>query len=280
VELAAELATLLPPSGRKDRVVTLASSSSRLLPRLPQRASVLADQFLSARGVRRVLGRVRQVGSSYETESPPVVRIDADAVFDCTGASRNPMDGPLHKLAQSHASHQGFVGRSGMVRVRDTLQLYGCDNIFVAGDAGVVERELDLWQDGGKDCEKTAYAAIEAGNLAAENARRLLRVGPSQYLNTPLLTFPKDAFPGSSFPRLFAVSLGKWDGILCFGPLVIGGILAAATKVVIEKLTVSGVRSGGLAAFTIQALESLSYGLTNGISWMIRLGKHRKLARA
>jgi NADH dehydrogenase FAD-containing subunit len=280
VELAAELATRLPSFGRKPRIVTLASSSARLLPRLPCRAGVLAENFLLARGVRRVHGRVRKIGAAFETETPPRVRVDADAVFDCTGATRNPLDVPLRRLVESDPSHKGFLGRSGMVRVRDTLQLYGTDNIFVAGDAGVVDKELDLWEDGGQDGEKTAYAALEAGNIAAVNALRVLRAQSVDSSSIELLTFPKDAFPGASFPRVFAVSLGKWDGVMCIGPFVISGVLAAVSKVLIEKLTVQSVGRGGLAAITIQALEFTGYGLANGLAWILRLGKHPRVARA
>jgi NADH dehydrogenase FAD-containing subunit len=280
VELAAELATRLPPIGHKPRIVTLASSSARLLPRLPYRAGVLAENFLLERGVRRVHGRIKQVGAAFETETPPRVRVDADAVFDCTGAIRNPMDAPLRRLVESIPSNKGFLGRSGMVRVRDTLQLYGTDNVFVAGDAGVVEKELDLWENGGKDGEKTAYAALEAGKIAAVNGLRLIRAQSVATSNIELLTFPKDAFPVSSFPRVFAVSLGKWDGVMCIGPFVFGGVLAAVSKVVIEKLIVQSVRRGGLAAITAQALEFTGYGIANGLAWILRLGKHPRLAKA
>jgi NADH dehydrogenase FAD-containing subunit len=172
-----------------------------------------------------------------------------------------------------------FVGRSGMVRVRDTLQMYGAENILIAGDAALVDHELDLWHDGGRDGEKTAYAALEAGRVAAENAIRILRrCSDSEKPVSSLLRYPEDAFPGRAFPRLFTVSLGQWDGILSVGPVVIGGILAAATKYTVETLIMSSVRRGGIATQTMSFLEGVGFRMATTFAWLARR-RQRHFAR-
>jgi apoptosis-inducing factor 2 len=264
VELAGELATRLPHTVD----ITLAASQLALLPRLPPRAGRLAADFMLRKNIRRVVGRVRPGDRDREyvcdggSGTDPVV-LTADVVFHCVGTSPSSNGDALRKLVEGSPSGDG----GKLTRVRDTLQLYNAENVFVAGDAGVVDNELALWENGGLDGEKTAYAATEAGRLAADNAVRLLR---GNFVGR-MLHYPQDAFSGSAYPRMFAVSLGKWDGVLCLGPVVIGGVLAALTKVAIERFSVAALHRGGLADSAWTAIENVTYRLTNLVTTISRL---------
>lgn len=141
--------------------------------------------------------------------------------------------------------------------VLDTLQLPNAPHIFVAGDAHRVPGELDL---GELACEKTAYAAESAGQLAARNVITLVRsdrllIGGSRRLHR----YPVDAFPMSQFPRLFVVSLYKYHGILCIGPLVLTGVLAAVVKLMIEVLGVSAAKQDSLFSMVFRVMEGVAY---------------------
>lgn len=291
VELAAELAELRGRSGLRSPPplrVTLASSGARLLPRLPRRAAALSEHFLAARGVVRVRKRLRPdcrkqppsgaAGTAgaqiYVSEDASPTTVAADVVFDCTGARRRPAGEALRAYAESCGRGAFAPGRAGLVRLRDTLQLVGSDSVFVAGDAGVVDRELALEDDGGLGCEKTAYAAMEGGRVAAHNVTELLR-GDGGAGGGKLRRFPKDAF-GGAFPRMFLVSLGKWDGVVCLGPLAFGGPLAPLLKVVVEFVSVRAVSRGGLIDRVWTATERVQYSIVRGIA---AVGRWHKLAR-
>jgi apoptosis-inducing factor 2 len=290
VEMAAELAEIQKRYARSEMrllfpKIILASSGDRLLPRLPRRAGMLAEQFLLSRGVKRVTRRLRREGEAegrrcvanpeslsrehvYVAADGSGLRVSADVVFDCTGSRRNKRGDALRAYASSCADSAVFPGRAGMVRVRKTLQLYGSDNVFVAGDAGAVDHELLLEHEGGLGGEKTAYAAVEGGRLAAQNVTQLLRAGAATDMRAgplQLRRYPGDAF-GGPFPRMFAVGLGKWDGVLCVGPLVLGGPVVALTKTVIEFMSVRAVSRGGFVESVWTSTERLLYGVVQALS--------------
>lgn len=275
VELAAELVELPRRLSSAPPQITLAASGRFLLPRLPPRAGARADAFLSSRGVKRVTARLRRVGGSteYVSDDGGGVRLSADVVFDCTGSQGSAAGDALRTFATSRDRRAVAPGRAGMVRVRDTLQLYNADNIFVAGDAAVVDSELALVGDGGLGCEKTAYAAVEAGRLAAANVVSLLHAA-----NAGLRRYPTDAF-GGAFPRVFAVSLGKWDGVLCFGPVVVAGPLAALTKWIIEWFSVRAVAGGGLVEAAWSLNERFTYSAVRAATCWQRLPRRQQAPR-
>lgn len=281
VELAAELSEVETRRQNKRQLgirgsvpqsqsrIWLAAPGGHLIPRLPERASRRVRRFLDENGVTIVNSRLApdrtvpaKVASNtrvdYVSDDDAGLRVSADLVFDCTGPQQSSFADPIRRLARGHRSQSAVLtGRAGLVNVRDTLQLPEFDNVFVAGDAAVVREELKPRNDGGLGCEKTAYAAIEAGRLAAENIWALARSnGPYvAQSSVSLKRYPFDAFPGQRFPRLFAVSLGRWDGVICLGPLVIGGPAAALCKFAVQGLCVRAVDRGGLAASTLAFVE-------------------------
>lgn len=269
VETAAELAVGLPPNmGPR---ITLATTNT-LLPRLPQQAQHYALEWLQAAGVEVVRARVSQSGSSpshrnecdgggarvFECESGPET-LCADLAIRCTRArtsrslhyadSSTPSTptmtrngGGWQALAAGGVCADQDITKRGAVEVRGTLQLRRSANILVAGDVALAPGELDIKSAFG---EKTLYAAMAAGRLAARNVCALDAAARRGERQPVLELYPEHAFPLGVFPRLFAVSLHESDGCLCVGPLVVTGRVAVFTKRVSALLgaaATSGIR--------------------------------------
>lgn len=214
------------------------------------------EEWLLRHGVRVVKsrlirGRRAENGRVIYRSEDGGNTIEADVAFVCTGGVANGSAAAL--LAGGVCSPDGIL-RDGAVNVLETLQLREAPNIFAAGDASMTPGELDMRGTAG---EKTAYAAGEAGILAARNVARLVAER-----EVPLLRYPVDAFPLGRFPRLFAVSLYKYDGVVCIGPAVLTGLLAALTKYLIEVLGVRSVRQAGLLSSLFQMAERFMYTLS------------------
>ncbi len=239
VELAAELTELPVAALCAPRSVTLVCSTFELLVTLPERARWYAEMWLRNKGVRVVTGgRLAKseddctlICTSHDGTVPTRFK-GADAILWATGTIKN--------RALNAMNHGGLVASedldpNGRVFVRATLQLPRARHIFACGDCSVVacDQQRDL-------ASKTAYAAIEAGRLAARNVMLLdaaIRADVQLSLNQ-LLRYPEHAFPLGTFPQVFCISLGKSDGIFCIGPLVITGKIAVLAKRTIEKLNV------------------------------------------
>lgn len=243
VELAAELALGLPRE--KPPLITLATSARGLLPRLPDRAREYAKTWLQSRHVRLVQERVRpSLPTQQHGEDDGDIALNrdgcdgplrADVTFWCTGPGSS---GASNALVVGGVATPQHIGVCGRVLVRPTLQLPSEPNIFAAGDCALVAGELIR---DGHFAEKTAYAAMEAGRLAASNICALVRAEQRSVPVRRLMRFPEHAFPLGVFPRLFCVSLYKDDGILCIGPVVITGYFAAVSKRAIEALSTAAL---------------------------------------
>lgn len=215
-------------------------------------------------GITIILGTVNHP-IAFSKAGPKVVTLDrgidliADVVLDCTGASSSrSTGGPIVSLgAKPHYN--------GAIVVEPTLQLPqpGLSHIFVAGDAAYIPGELEFGSHG-KGCEKTAYGAEASGIVVAKNIESLL----NRKRRLSLRRYPDNAFPLQRFPRLFVISLYKYDGILCLGPVVITGITAAVVKALIESLGTSAARGNVLAQHCFWLLEILSFGLVGATQWV------------
>ena len=66
-----------------------------------------------------------------------------------------------------------------------------------------------------------------AASTSAANVRRAAR-------GEPLAPYPRAAVGSERSPRVYAVSLGAYDGVLAFNNLVVSGAIAAVAKRVLE----------------------------------------------
>lgn len=208
--------------------------------------------------------RLPSGGYRYEDDSNPAVTVSPDLVFECTGAKSNDA---TSALIAGGVCDGNIVQQDGGLMVLDTLQLPDAPHIFVAGDASRVPGELEM---GGLACEKTAYAAEESGKLAARNVAILMRC-ESLIAGRPrqLLRYPDDAFPRRKFPRLFVVSLYKYHGILCMGPVVISGVLPGIVKFAIEVFGVSSAKVDSVISVLFRLLERISYYVATLLTFMV-----------
>lgn len=152
-------------------------------------------------------------------------------------------------------------GRGAALRVHPDLRVVGADRVYAAGDVvggitgdagggGVVAAD----QATAPAYERTAYAAVSTGTLAARNIVAAAAATPPTPSSTSSSvgacrqpepgsgTYPADAFPFGRFPLLSIVSTGPRDAVAVAGHVVVAtGWVAAAAKAAIRWLAVGGV---------------------------------------
>jgi hypothetical protein len=107
-------------------------------------------------------------------------------------------------------------------------QLAGQRHVYACGDC------VDM------PYERTAFLAELMANMVAANIRR-------QEAGSALLSFPGGACQGAATPPTVAsISLSKWDGVLQFNGLVVGGLPAVLVKRMIEESIVRVARGSSL----------------------------------
>ena len=190
--------------------------------------------------------------------------LTADLLFWCTGERPASMAFPGLLAAAARDQPGAAAGgvaagcrvSPGQPRVLQSLQLAGAPNVFAAGDCAVAEGL------------RTAFAAELSAGLAARNIMRLasgkplLRFPEGGWAHAPSDVWSKncpkkqhlpqawlraDACHGARrLPKIAAVSLYKFDGVLQFNRLVLHGFAAVATKWLVEYLQVrfKGVLTG------------------------------------
>ena len=211
VELAAEIAGHFVKS--KKKTVTLVTSKSRLLDRMPHKAGEYAAQWLQKRGVEVIFNT--KCSSSTKQDGAVNIQLSAgksilaDLVYNCTGIDGLPGTSLISKsLGQCSSDSRGGIS------INSHFQVLGASNIFACGDAVA------------GTFEKTAYAADLSANIAAENVIRMHRRSNYSFLLKA----------DDQFPSVACVSLYKWDGLMQLNGLVLTGFIAAFTKVFIEFL--------------------------------------------
>lgn len=113
--------------------------------------------------------------------------------------------------------------------------------VYACGDCADVPR-----------CPKTALVADLQAELVARNVLRGLH-------GQPPLEFPQGVCFGRDVPpTICAVSLYKHEGVLVFGWLVVGGVLAAAAKALIERMQVAAARGNTAARGVWGLMERIS----------------------
>jgi len=180
-------------------------------------------------------------------------RVDADLVLSCMGMLPHTPAGPSAGTpgVDPEASAWGVHlprDRRGALTVNDFLQVTGHTNIFAVGDCMVHKRSAEL---------KLGHTAEVNGHLVSANIARLLE-------GKPLLPYPDGVTGASTTPRLYAISLGKYDGVVAFNWLTFGGPLAALMKWVLEWTKVRWVTNTfvGYWFWTIADVTSMFLGRT------------------
>lgn len=227
VELACELAERQKKRG--GGTVNLLHSGPRLLDTLPEFVSEYASKALVSRGVRVY------VGQTYDREGDSFIGvmnknvIQGDRVAWCVGAKPNTdflrVKGSRFVDSQDYEDGEGSVDEDddalhvpldiiGRIRVDDgTRQVIGLDDVYAVGDCACKLPDQML----------ASYAHWEAEYVA----KRLLCEGDENKL--------RRLGPYRLPPRLMAISLGPFDGVVLWGDrVVLRGWFAACLKALVQ----------------------------------------------
>lgn len=235
VELAAEILEAYPSTQ-----LTLVTSGRTLCSAFPAAVGVECRQWLEARGASLIFE------SPVESSRPDSVtlrggqKLAADIVYMCTGAP--PASEPLRPTLLSH------LDPSGRLRVNEHLEVAAATS--PGGDQepllrpGSEDRVSGARAQAGVSRWSRVYAM---GDVAAHPSQEL-KVGHTAELNAhvaaanvvraargePLLSYPHGAVGACRSPRVFAISLGAYDGVLAMNGVVLMGAVAAIAKRLIE----------------------------------------------
>jgi NADH dehydrogenase FAD-containing subunit len=200
VEIAAELA-----SRTKNKQITLVHANTRLLERLPLKASKYAKKYLRNHDVKIILNEkiVQHQKKQFTTDKGRV--ITADLGIWSAGNKWNPSF--LQEFSPKVYSPRGAL------KTNQFLQLKGYPNIFVGGDITAIPEE------------KTAQNTERHADLISKNTKRLIK--------------KQKLAPYSIQLRPIVVNLGKWKGILTYSELVFNGLLPGIAKQLVDWWTVN-----------------------------------------
>jgi len=203
-EIAGELVT--KTHGKR---LIIVHPHDRLLERNPVKASNYARKFLEGRGVQIIFGEkvVDHKDNNFITDKGR--KIDAEAGIWCAGIKCNPwfMKGFPEEIFTEKKS----------LKVNDSLQLDGYQNIFVGGDINSIVEE------------KTAQNAERQAHLIVKNIGRLEK-------SQPLLYHKPRSAP-------LVISLGDWAGIMTLpNGGVISGLFPGILKHLIEWWVLRGYK--------------------------------------
>ena len=197
-ELAAEIATHY-----KNKNVTIVHSEPYLMERQNEKTRKYAENFLKKRGVKIVFNEnAKKIGGrNYVTDKGTKIR--TDLAFLCTGIR------PNFEFMKRNFPY--ILDEKNHVKVNSFLQIEGHGNIFAAGDITAIHEE------------KLAQNAEKQGRIVARN---IINLEKGRNLKEYELN-----------PRVMAISLGKWDGILAYKNMAVTGIIPGILKTLIEFRT-------------------------------------------
>ena len=139
-------------------------------------------------------------------------RLRASLVYPCVGGQPS---------APLNANHRNL---RGAINVDDELRVEGFDNVYGAGDCASTKEEKNAFS-----ADLNATAVVQ--NIRARQARR------------PARGYPKCVCDSDLVPRIAVVSLHKWNAVMQFNGLVLGGAFPAFVKWFIEATNQPRLRS-------------------------------------
>ena len=273
VEFAAELVEAFP-----HKRVTLVGGGGELLGRAFAGGSrQYVTKWLLARGVVLVLGvYVQKKGPGLAIDKDGCTladgrRLDADLVYTCFGGKPN---------SGVFARHFGSsITPTGHLLAEDDLQLKACmhapsqvtqdaqqaaaedvhstrlahhahaqpsrasPRVFVMGDVMVHPRSSE-W--------KLAHTAEVNAHMVCDNVRRTAE-------GKPVARYPDGVVgAGHKTPKLYIISLGKYDASLAFNGIVLNGTIAAIAKWLLEWTKVQACKERRIGTLFWQVADAVS----------------------
>lgn len=247
VELAAEIAG----TWGRHKVVTIVTPGDRLLERMPPRAGRLAQRWLEQKGVWVILNdRIedwdgaprdsaipRPDGGEWCLRTEQGRELRASLVYPCVGGQ------PSAPLDANRRDPRGAINVDAGLRVE------GFDNVYGAGDCASTKEEKNAFS-----ADLNATAVVQ--NIRARRAGR------------PARGYPRSVCGSDSVPRIAVVSLHKWNAVMQFNGLVLGGAFPAFVKWFIEAMQISSA-AGVLGATALwDAVEALNVFLAARVPFL------------
>ena len=218
VELVGEILTVYPA-----KHVIVVDFAKTILPGFDAAASTYTLEWLERAGVELMLGEAIDTIEETFITLKSGSTIHADVVYKCVGVMPN-----TSMLTGTPFEGKGF---RGSVEVNDQLQVDGFPRVYCVGDMmSHASKELKL----GHTAEVNAH--LVAHNILAD------------VHGEPLLTYPRGVTGADWSPKIYCLSLGKYDAILAFNGLVLAGWYVAVIKWLLEwtKVAAAGERPVGV----------------------------------
>ena len=262
VELAAEILSCTSPRVRQGvRQVIITDMAREVCPALPARSRAHLTRWLAASArceleLGTAIGGTFPDGLLIDTRGATLSdgrRLEADLVFRCTGFRAETVGCEARHVEEGGGSATAQLKRdsgSGALLVDEHLRLLRADGggpalggvAFGMGDCCMhASAEPKLGHTAEVNAELAARNVMRLAAAAAAAAER--KAGGCGYGSTAattanrgavaataLLSYPQGVVGAERTPRIFCISLGKYDASLCFNGLVINGPLAALVK--------------------------------------------------
>ena len=197
VELAAEIIETYPK-----KEVTICHSRDKLINRNHPKAISAVEKFFEKRNVKVIRGEKVKEFKKKHCVTDKGTKMKTDMVFTTTGIK------PNYELMEKNFKDK--ITERKNILVNDFLQLPGFPNIFVAGDITSIKEE------------KTAQNAEDHAHVVIHNIKALENKGK--------------LIEHSAKSRPMVISLGKYNGVLQNGNLVMSGLHIAFLKWFIERM--------------------------------------------
>eukprot|EP00966_Prymnesium_polylepis_P240956 5572652-Prymnesium_polylepis.1 len=228
IELVGEILTVYPT-----KHVIVVDFAKAILPGFDEAASKYTFAWLERAGVELMLGEaIDKIEETY-IKLKSGKKVDADVVYKCVGVMPN-----TSMLKETPFAGKGF---RESVEVNDFLQIEGYPNVYCVGDMmSHPSKELKL----GHTAEVNAH-------LVAHNILNDLNADP-------LLKYPVGVTGADWTPKIFCLSLGKYDAVLGFNGLILGGWFVAVIKWTLEWTKVQAAAERPVGIFFWWFADSFS----------------------
>ena len=232
VELAGEILTVYP-----HKRVMFVDMATTILPGFDRTASDYSRAWLERRGAELVLGEAIERISAESLLLKSGQQIEAGIVYKCVGVMPNT-------AMLKHSPFAASFGFRDSIEVNDHLQVAGHPHVYCVGDMmSHSSRELKL----GHTAEVNAHLA--AHNILAD-------------LNgKPLLTYPHGVTGADTTPKIYCLSLGRYDAIMGFNGYVLSGWYVAVMKWLLEWTKVAAAAERPIGVLFWRVADGMSMWL-------------------
>jgi NADH dehydrogenase FAD-containing subunit len=213
VELAGEILTEYP--GKRLVMIDMAST---ILPGFRQETVEYATKWLKTNGAELKLGAPLKELSEKDVVFEDGTKLEVDLIYKCTGGA------PNSSFLKSGSLGTSVRGPKGAVVVNDHLQVDGFPHVFCAGDICYHAESNEL---------KLGHTAQVNAHLVSQNLARLVHSSPEE-TEVLLLNYPSGVVGNSVTPKIYCLSLGKYDATLAMNAMVLSGGFVAVLKWLLE----------------------------------------------